>query len=402
LPCLLPLPKINTIVPYPLWLISYNIGKIIAMKKILIAISLLVGFAACEHQSQLDPQPTTIAEQEPVATDDATGKLITKTVQRDFPVRSTSTIAGGPAHLSEGTERSSANVNATPPIWFEPNAGAIWKDPATGLTHLMALQLPGRKEPTEEELLKASLGTGWEGSEFITMDRENFYVVWGDAVYKNPKRTPGEWTLIVPYNGEDIKGIAAIQSNNSSGAGFYLVRGNCMTTVNKFGNFSSLVMGCSNAINSTKRMAYFRSTTLPDPIGGFNFLFREFSDKTWYFSNPDGFFQWTHLFELPKNAMREMVGNPMSNKFYMSYESFGVMRIDEIDPRGNGFPSLFGGFNYSPSTASLVVNNGYVWIMGNTLRRVVTFGEFKGTLSIDFGGWNGIQIACADPTLVFN
>jgi hypothetical protein len=233
------------------------------------------------------------------------------------------------------------------------------------------------------------------------MDRENFYVAWGDAIYKNPKRMPGAWTLIVPYNGEDIKGIAAIESNNSSGAGFYLVRGNCLASVDKFGNFLSSY-GCNNAINSTKRMTYFRSTTLPAPIGGFNFLFREFSDKTWYFSNPEGASTWQHLFDLPNKSMREMVGNPMSNKFYMSYVFFGSMRIDEIDPRGFGFSSVFNSFNYAPSTASLVVNNGYVWIMGNTLSRVVTFGEFKGKLSIDFIGWNGIQMACADPTLVFN
>ncbi len=358
-----------------------------------------MGFAACEQQSQLDPQPTTIAEQAPVTTGDAKNEIVTKIARHDFSVTDPNALASGPAAMPAGAKESSQSKAAVEPIGFTPNAGVIQKDPISKETHLMALQLPGEEFPTR--VLKASLGIGWEGSEFITMDRENFYVVWGEAVYKIPKREPGAWKLIVPNNGEDIKGINAIQSNNSSGAGFYLVRGNCMASVDKFGNFM-LWYGCNNAFGSTKRVAYFRSTTFPAPSGGFNFLFREFSDKTWYFSSPEGVSTWQHLFALPNKAMREMVGNPMSNRFYMSYEFFGTMRIDEIDPRVHGFSSVFNSFNYTPSTAPLVVNNGYVWIMGNTLMRVVTFGQFKGTLSIDFTGWNGIQIACADPTLVFN
>jgi hypothetical protein len=50
----------------------------------------------------------------------------------------------------------------------------------------------------------------------------------------------------------------------------------------------------------------------------------------------------------------------------------------------------------------LVVNNGYVWIMSNTLHQVMTLGSQKGKSAYSEFGWNGIQMACADPTLVIN
>jgi hypothetical protein len=360
------------------------------MKKILIALFLMTGLIACEQQ--LDPAPNSNPEQALPATDNIAGNLVTKTAPGIFPAEGIRANASGPAAMGKNISQSLPGPNAVAAITFIPNAGAIWRDPATGLTHLYALQLPGI--PGSRIVKKASLGTGWEGSEFMTMDRENFYVVWGDAVYKAPKSAPDSWSLIVPNNGEDLKGIVGFQSNSTPSIGFYLIRGNCMTAVNASGNFTTF-FGCNEAFAGNKRMAYFKSTS----NGGANFLFRQFSDKTWYLSNPEGVITWNNLSNLSPTGMFEMVGNPVTNRFYKSKE-IGNMRIDEINPGGEGSEPHFCGIDYAPSTSSLVVNNGYLWIMSNTLHQVMTLGSQKGKSAYSEPGMNGIQMACADPTLV--
>jgi hypothetical protein len=348
------------------------------MKKILIAIFLLAGFAACEqNETVVDSQ-----------------QHQDKVLQRSTPIDDTNEKATGPAaHPPSTVSFEPAPSARVADISFIPNAGVI-KVEADGQTHLEALQLPG--VPGSRQVIWQSLGTGWQGSQYITMDALNFYVVWGNGVYKIPKTKPNSWSLIVPNNGEDIKGIEGFQTNGTASTGFYLVRGNCMNAVDASGNFL-VFYGCNEAFASNKCMAYFKNTN----NGGFNFLFREFSNKTWHFTNPQGVSTWNNLSNIQQTGMIDMVGNPTNNRFYKS-KKIGSMRIDEINPAGEGSEIHFCGIDYAPSTSSLVVNNGYLWIMSNTLHQVMIFGSLKGQAEYSETGWDGILLACAVPDLVIN
>lgn len=96
------------------------------------------------------------------------------------------TPANGSAVSSEGTKTNQLAATAAYG-YFQPNVGAICRDPNSGKTHLLAIQLRGT---SGSQVKWQSLGTGWEGSTAIAMDRDYFFIVWKNAVYKVPQRTP--------------------------------------------------------------------------------------------------------------------------------------------------------------------------------------------------------------------
>jgi hypothetical protein len=353
------------------------------MRKIAIIGLFLTGILSCEQEKVI----TDLPQQE--------GKVMHRSIpQDDLPA-----VPNGPNSVSRGTTHSQSqeagNARALQ-LAFIPNAGAIWTDPSTGKTHLLAMQLPGI--PGSRQVAWQSLGTGWEGSEFMTMDRENFYVVWGEEVYRVPKSTPDTWTLIIPNNGEDIKGIVGHQTNSTIAIGGHLARGGNLYTFNAAGVLT-LQLQNPGVVSNTTHMAGYRYTS-----NGAKAMFFKMntSGALWNFTNhPEGIVHWDKLSSAPQTTLINMVGNPMTELVYKS-KKLGGSRIDTINPANDGAEGNFSILSFTPVTAPLVVNNGYLWIMGNQLHQLMTLGSQKGKPAYSEGGWNGVLLGCADATLVFN
>jgi hypothetical protein len=371
------------------------------MKKILIIVFLLAGFVACEHQNQFDPQPTTAPKQATEVTDDVIGEIITKAAQRDLPIVGIKANASGPASMPTGTT-SNESVVPTNAIDFQPNAGVIWKDLATGNTHLLALQLPGI--PGSRQVKWASLGTGWGGATHMIINPNGFYVVWNNAIYKASKTKPDSWSLALPNNGEPIR---AIESDPASGGNGYLVRGNSFYRYKtSFDNtFNLVAITPSPSISSipyTQEMAYVSTgdfdwdllikTSLPSP----NRLIK------YFYNVNNNVLGWKKLlsYQVPGLSAGRMVGNQVTKLVYETRpnDPSRVFTINPID----GSSSLFSTEYFTPQSAPLVVNNGYIWIMGDTLQQLMTLGSAKGQAAYRESGWYGIQVACAAPFAVFN
>jgi hypothetical protein len=348
------------------------------VRKILLILPLATLLFACDQQ--LDPSPKANPEQILSATDGTVEDLVIG--HRVIPTKGIRAMASGPGAMPPGTKHSINSENAISSIGFEPNAGVIWFDGMN--THLLALQLPGTLgSPVKWE----SLGTGWGGSEFMTMDNNNFYVVWGDAVYKAPKRTPNSWSLLIPNNGEDIKGIVG----NESGA--VLARGNRLYSFSSTGSIISYISNAS-VITSTRLMTgHVKSNET------FAYYFLTTNHELWVCHNPQGLIEWYKPYwHSPFEYVYSMVSNPMNNLLYEGTYGTGS-RINTIDQ--SGIRLWFSNHNFN-WWGKLVVNNGYVWVMNNTLSQLMTFGPKKGKSAYTESGWGGIQLACADPTLVIN
>lgn len=307
-----------------------------------------------------------------------------KQSQRSIPSGELTAKASGPAAISKdgrSVEDNSQLAAAPSLIDIDPNAGTIWRDPQTGATHLLALRLPN----SGGQVVWRSLGTGWEGSEFITMDKDNYYIVWGNAVYRVPKRATNTWSLIIPNNGEDITGILA---NNYGG---FLARGNQFYFFTQTGmlNVKSSPPG---VIANTRHMAGF---TKPD--GTSTVFVSTFNRELWIFSNA-GSFHWVKALQVNTNLfINNMAGNPMDYNLYQNTSSAGP-KMYQVDAAGN---QQFFSSQMASGSAPLVVNNGNVWVMGSTLQMMSVLGFSKGKVTYNEYGWTGISLACADPKLVF-
>jgi hypothetical protein len=353
------------------------------MRKIAIIGLFLTGILSCDQETVI----TDARQQE--------GKML----QRSIPQHDLPSVPSGPNSIPRGTSRSglheAGNTKALQ-LAFIPNAGAIWTDPSTGQTHLLAMQLPGI--PGSRPVAWQSLGTGWEGSEFMTMDRENFYVVWGEEVYRVPKSTPDTWTLIIPNNGEDIKGIVGHQTNSTVALGGHLARGSNLYTFNAAGGLTPQLPN-TGVVSNTTHMAGYRYTS----TGAIAMFFKmNTSGALWNFTNhPDGIVHWDKLSSAPQTTLINIVGNPMTELVYKSIK-LGGSRIETINPANDGAEEHFSLLPFTPVTAPLAVNNGYLWVMGDQLHQVMTLGQQKGKSAYSEGGWNGVLLGCADATLVFN
>jgi hypothetical protein len=365
------------------------------MKKTLIILFLMAGLVACEQQ--FDPAPDSNPQQVLSATDDVAGELVTKTADRIFPAEGIRAIASGPAAMQQGVERLSEQKVDASSLWFEPNAGAIWKEPTTGLTHLLALQLPA--VPGSRPVEWASLGTGWQNSESIAMDRENFYVVWNDGVYKISKKVPNNWSLIIPGNGENIMGLMNYSAIIPNNRGAYMTRGGKLYAFTDSGLTSEVFPRNEEVIGNS-----FWMTSLKHPDGSLSLYFRPSGGvSSGKMVRSNIFTSWTALgnYNFAGGILPlSVTGNPMTNLLYEA-RTGSLSKIVSINPY-TGNVNSFSSMEFSPSWSSLVVNNGYVWIMSNTLHQVMTLGSQKGKSAYSEFGWNGIQMACADPTLVIN
>jgi hypothetical protein len=352
------------------------------MRKLLLVLSLATLLFACNEQ--LDPSPDVNPEQILSTTDGAVADLIAVSGERIIPVEGIRAMASGPAAMPRGAEQSLVSQSAVSSIAFEPNAGVIWRNSNTGETHLLALQLPGTPgRPVKWE----SLGTAWEGSEFMTMDNHNFYVVWGNAVYKAPKRTPNSWSLLIPNNGEDIKGIVGDDS------GAHLARGNRLYSFSEEGGIISYVSNASVIANTRLMTGHLKSNL------SFVNYFLTTNHELWVCHNPTGLIEWYKPYwHSPFEYVYSMVSNPMTNLLYERTYATGS-RINTIDQSGNRGWLSNHNFNW---WGQLVVNNGYVWVMDDTLSQLMTSGSQKGKSAYNESGWGGIQLACAHPTLVIN
>jgi hypothetical protein len=355
------------------------------MKRTGIFLFWLLTFIACEQQNQLDPQPVVDSTIKPevISTTETGDTVVTKSMERFFPAEGIRANASGSASLPEGTQESIQDASAVNNIGFEPNAGVIITE--NGSTHLMALQLPA--VPGSRQVKWKSLGTGWQNSEFMTMDKDNFYVVWNNAVYKNPKTSPNNWSLIIPNNGEDVKGLVGSKS------GGYMARGNYLYSFNSTGSVFAIFTQ-SGVIANTRLMAGYRKSN-----GSFMLYFLTHDHQLWVCHNPTGAIDWYKPnWYAPYEYVHDMVGNPMTNLLCERTAATGS-RINTIDASGIRF--WFSNLQFS-WWGRLAVNNGYVWLMDNTLSQVMTLGQHAGQSAYSEYGWGGIQKACADPTLVIN
>jgi hypothetical protein len=269
----------------------------------------------------------------------------------------------------------------------------------------MALQLPG----AGSSLVRyASLGTGWGGATHLAMDRYNFYVVWMNEIYKVPKSSPNAWTVVVPNNGRTITGIAGFMDGH---AGFNFSRTDGSQT-SYYENYDigqilyfndPQCAGCVRFESNVWGLAHYKDNSgryrlmglNPNNISYYHYDHRDVNqydniNNVWFLGSNDG------------NRPTSGAGNPMTASFFYSKPSalLGSPQIFEFKNLDN-VATPFSYIKYSPATAPLVVNNGYVWIMGNTLQRVVTLGPNRGKAAYIEFGWGGIKLACADPTLVF-
>ena len=179
--------------------------------------SLVILAVACNKEQVINPAESSYPE----GSTEPGNKNGLQAIQRGLPEGGLKSSASGPAAHSQGSRiaMEPATGASSALISFEPNAGTIWKDPVTNATHLLALQLPNQMGI---HVKWASLGTGWEGAEMMTMDKDNFYIVWRNSVFMVPKKEKNIWYLLIGNNGEDIKGIAG------SKTGGYLARGNTL------------------------------------------------------------------------------------------------------------------------------------------------------------------------------
>lgn len=343
--------------------------------------TLIVLVVACsKDQVHL---PANVQATQEVATTNTNDALST---QRISPAGKLKANASGPAAVRGAGKNTSATSvsSASAFISFTPNAGTIWRDPVTGETHLLALQLPG----TPGRHVKwQSLGTGWEGSELMAMDQNNFYIVWQESVFRVPKYQPDVWYLLIPSNGDDIKGIWGYKN------GGFMIRGQKLYAFSETGTVASLFTPFDYP-GTTRLMAGFRQ-----PNGNVSLFFITGADKLWYYSSDLVIPQWNNpYYYQPGKFFRNMVGNPMTQLVYQSYEVNG-RAIHQLDVFGQ--QQVFSYQNFTAG-APLVVNNGYVWIMGDTLHQLMTLGSQKGKSAYSEAGWGGILLACADPELVLN
>jgi hypothetical protein len=384
------------------------------MKRTGIFLFWLLTFIACEQQNQLDPQPVVDPTIKPdvISTTETGDTVVTKSMERFFPTEGIRAMASGPETMVESAERSATTENAASSLWFEPNAGAIWYESSTGKTHLLALQLPGG-EPTQVKF--ASLGTGWGGATHMTMDRYNFYIVWKNSIYKVPKGSPNTWTKIVSNNGKSITGIAGFASKyNPQGFDFSRIYEGQKSAFYHYayGTYSPLVDSNQNIITQSDvsglaliRVVFYVGESSQDfyhslmPMSPYDFsYYRYFKPQNSYspiYANYN--FLYSNGY-----SPASITGNPLTDTFFYSKPSIllGSPQIYELD--GLYYSNEpFSYIKYSPSTAPLVVNNGYVWIMGNTLQRLMTLGSQRGKSNYNEYGWGGITLACADPHLVF-
>jgi hypothetical protein len=354
------------------------------MKKILLIASLAVSFMACEQDEKI------VATQQPES-----GVLKRSSSRNELPLN-----AVGPAAHPAGTVSFEPPANArVADISFIPNAGVI-KTEADGQTHLEVLQLPGI--PGSRQVKWQSLSTGWEGSTDMILNPNGFYVVWNNSVYKVPKTKLNSWSLVLPNNGETIR---AIESDPASGGNGYLVRGNTFYRFKtSFDNSFKLTAIASDFpnISSTEEMAYASTgdfdwdllikTGSHNPHRMIRYFFRQHPLNL----------AWSTLdfYQVPVFVSGRMVGNSASRLVYETRSSH-PSRVFTINPHDGG-TALFSTAPFAPQSAPLVVNNGYVWIMGNTLSQLMTFGSQKGNSAYNEWGWDGITVACAAPFEVFN
>lgn len=304
-----------------------------------------------------------------------------KSMQRLVPNEAMEASATGPAASSEGVKTNQLAAAAAQ-INFEPNAGAIWRDPSTGKTHLLALQLPGTPG---KQVKWQSMGTGWEGTTALTMDKLHFYAVWKNEVYRVPKKTPNVWSKIIPNNGEYITGIEG---------GYYgmtFIRGNKLYDFNQNWGVSYI---------PTHPDALPGATLMTGYTGKYQLHFKNSKREIWAFSNWEGNdFTWKKLHTYtPDKFFQSMAANPMTKMLYLS-DGISLREIHQINE--SGVRSVF---SYHPFSweAKLVVNNGYVWIMGESLHQLMTLGSQKGKSAYNESGWKGLTKVCADPDLVLN
>jgi hypothetical protein len=377
------------------------------MRKLLLVLSLTTLLFACNQQ--LDPSPDVNPEQILSTTDGAVADLIAVSGERIIPVEGIRAMASGPAAMPENSERSANSENVVQPISFEPNAGAIWFDGVN--THLMALQLPGGGESAVKY---ASLGTGWQGATHIAMDRGYFYVVWKNAIYRSNKRLPDVWAKVVPSNGNAITGLVGLPdgelgfnfSRISYGitSGFYHYSFGSYIALGYYSSECFPSSECLRRENDVKGLALFKSPQATHYLMNANPANISFYPYAPHF--PVGNTMMNSGYVSVQNSISSrptsVAGNPMSQSFFYSLPSvlLGSPQVFELK-LSNTTVVPFSYIKYSPSTAPLIVNNGYVWIMGNALQRVVTFGSNRGKAAYIEYGWEGIRLACADATLVF-
>lgn len=341
------------------------------MTRQLILVSLLFLAIACKKEQD------TTARNVPVQ--EGTTAFEAKTLQRLIPKEALEVSASGPAALREGAKTSqSAAITAQVP--FEPNAGATWRDPNTGKTHLLALQLPGTPG---RRVQWQSLGTGWEGTTALAMDRDYFYAVWKNAVYRIPKRTPNAWSLFLQNNGEYITGI------QNSAFGIYAISGNKLFYFNQYGS-PAPISAPPDALPGTSLMAGYT---------GKNVLhFKNNKREIWAYSNYLGGNSWKKLHTYtPDKFFQSMTANPSTKMLYLT-DAVSLHEIHQINE--SGVRSVFSYHPYGWED-KLVVNYGYVWIMGKTLHQLNTMGSQKGQSAYNESGWEGLQKVCAAPELVF-
>jgi hypothetical protein len=345
------------------------------LRKLLIGALLIVAMACNKDQNSTPVQGKT------ETTADSTG---VKELQRLLSGDELTAKASGPAAFSSGARATAGNSQlqaAASLIDITPNAGTIWQDPQTGATHLLALRLPN----SAGQVVWRSLGTGWEGSEFMIMDKEYYYVVWANAVYRVPKRATNTWALIIPSNGEDITGIAA---NNFGG---FLARGNKFYFFSQTGSLSER-SSPQGVIANTRLMAAFTK-----PNGVSSVFLSTKNGELWQFSNA-GSFHWTKALQVNTSLfINNMVGNPMDFILYQNTHNAGP-KMYQVDEAGS--QKFFSG-QMASGYAPLVVNNGHVWVMGSTLQMMSVLGFSKGQVIYNEYGWTGILLACADPKLIF-
>lgn len=307
-----------------------------------------------------------------------------KQSQRIFPPGELTAKASGPAALSEGAKARGVTSQvpaAASLIDINPNAGTIWRDPQTGATHLLALRLPN----SGGQVVWRSLGTGWEGSEFMTMDTDYYYIVWANSVYRVPKRATNTWTLLIPYNGEDITGILR---NNFGG---FLARGNKFYFFSQTGDLNEK-SSPPGLIANTRLMAGFTK-----PNGTSSVFLSTYNGELWQFSNA-GSFHWKKALKVNTSLfINNMVGNPMDYILYQNTDNAGP-KMYQVDEAGS---QKFFSSQMASGSAPLVVNNGNVWVMGSTLQMMSVLGFSKGKVIYNEYGWTGVLLACADPKLIF-
>jgi prepilin-type processing-associated H-X9-DG protein len=370
------------------------------MRKLLLVLSLATLLFACEQQ--LDPAPNANPEQILSTTDGAVADLVIG--ERVIPTKGISAIASGPEAVPAGTKQSINSENAISSIGFEPNAGVIWFDGKN--THLMALQLPGGGESAVK---RASLGTGWGGATHLAMDRYNFYVVWMNEIYKVPKSLPNTWTVVVPNNGKTITGIVGFADGHvgfnfsrTDGSQISYYQNYDLGAIRYFDYF--ICAGCVKVESNVWGLAQYKDNT-----GRYRLMGMNPNNFSYYLYAHGDVNQYNNIncdqYWAPSDGNRPTsgAGNPMTESFFYSKPSvlLGSPQIFEFKFSLGPVTTPFSYIRYTPATAPLVVNNGYVWIMGDVLQRLVTFGPNRGKSAYNEYGWGGIKLACADPTLVF-